>query len=849
VIKEEIKKLTAPKCPSYFDDSLVTPENLNKLNPKLTSSRPSASSVDKRLTKAKVQDIIEEASKKYDIPVSVIKAFITVESEGQEKYIQGTETCNSLGYCGPMQVGENACKDVGISTCNFNILKQGTDVRMGIMSGTAHLKDLKKSEGIDSNNPDIYSWAVAYNAGAGSMQEIKKAARKRLGLGNNYNLNYISWDKITIADVKKVVEEKKWPDDKAEEIWEYPYLIAKALSEQCEPSLTKVESGCQDKIYVPPIDYKVPKGTPNAPGQVTAPQTYAKSVGSSKAVSPLCFLDLTDVEMPLENNCYYSFNYEEIDAVCAEYNLPEIVYLAKKSPPIHQVSGGCIGAETTPGVDVDCKYFGDVSPRQTQDRVATTKVVIHHTAGSTAKSAVDSWIANGGASSAHYVIDNDGTIYYVIDESKGANHAGCKECDAGTVCSPECRSWPPPASNANSIGIEIVNTGYASDTYTAAQYTVVKDLVEDIADRHGITVNNDNVISHMEVTSGKWDPSPNFDWSQIGLPGHDTHADILGSCGGLQAYGYADTCEVAPSPAGGVVMEGNMEVIDEDYASTPTGYVPIVPPEVQSFLDSYRPKVDLSPLGKYEFKTGFTVQVNKKIDDPLKPVTDWFTETWNECNDDLAKCLDKKIDEFNDKPVEQAKFTIDFASELCEEKEIGFFYDVMEFFEDCFSNNMYGCACEFNLSKYYSSQDLFIKFDSDKASLWLRDEGINRIKQAEYVFAHGGLELDQSPYPYQELLLEFDEENYELKNSKLIGFEREDQNGIREGVSDLFDDYKIIQLTKKDADSKQSASFTNIPEDKLTKCLYKKDKFRLCAEPKEEFEEELFPVNLSLIHI
>ena len=75
------------------------------------------------------------------------------------------------------------------------------------------------------------------------------------------------------------------------------------------------------------------------------------------------------------------------------------------------------------------------------------------------------------------------------------------------------------ADNHNSIGIEIVNSGNEADDYTPAQYASLKRLLTDISrsDRQGIAINNDNVVAHYQISPVKWDPSPNFDWKQIGL--------------------------------------------------------------------------------------------------------------------------------------------------------------------------------------------------------------------------------------------------------------------------------------------------------------------------------------------
>ncbi len=142
-------------------------------------------------------------------------------------------------------------------------------------------------------------------------------------------------------------------------------------------------------------------------------------------------------------------------------------------------------------------------------------IILHHSATATA---VDTYNAlRGDKNSAHYIIDRDGTIYYAVDEKLSAQHAG---------------TW-----NSRSIGIEIVNTGYRNMQYTNEQYGSIKRLISDIVSRWPkIKYDDQHVLGHYQVsTDGKWDPSPNFDWSRIDLPNHLilTASNIIPS-----TYGY-----------------------------------------------------------------------------------------------------------------------------------------------------------------------------------------------------------------------------------------------------------------------------------------------------------------------
>ena len=181
-------------------------------------------------------------------------------------------------------------------------------------------------------------------------------------------------------------------------------------------------------------------------------------------------------------------------------------------------SSGVVDLETIPNVDYSTAYTLD--EYQTRDTSKVDKIILHHTGDSSARQTYTTLKSRG--LSVHYIIDRDGTIYYAVDEQYLAYHA--------------------KGYNTGSIGIEIVNTGYADMEYTEAQYESVKELIVDIASRWpNISVDNEHVLGHFEADDRgwKWDPSPNFDWSMIGLPDHPTSAYTQdGEKRDLSEYGY-----------------------------------------------------------------------------------------------------------------------------------------------------------------------------------------------------------------------------------------------------------------------------------------------------------------------
>lgn len=106
--------------------------------------------------------------------------------------------------------------------------------------------------------------------------------------------------------------------------------------------------------------------------------------------------------------------------------------------------------------------------------------------------------------SAHYVVAEDGRVFRLVDESRRAWHAGggvWRGCDD---------------LNSASVGIEIVNAGYAADgsrpPYPDVQVDAVIALCKDIMTRHEIR----QVIAHSDLApTRKIDPGEHFPWKRL----------------------------------------------------------------------------------------------------------------------------------------------------------------------------------------------------------------------------------------------------------------------------------------------------------------------------------------------
>ena len=87
------------------------------------------------------------------------------------------------------------------------------------------------------------------------------------------------------------------------------------------------------------------------------------------------------------------------------------------------------------------------SPNWNERKLPVTMVVLHYTGMETAQAALDRLCDPAAEVSAHYMIDEDGTVTGLVDEDKRAWHAGESFWRGQTNI------------NARSIGIEISNPG------------------------------------------------------------------------------------------------------------------------------------------------------------------------------------------------------------------------------------------------------------------------------------------------------------------------------------------------------------------------------------------------------
>ena len=173
------------------------------------------------------------------------------------------------------------------------------------------------------------------------------------------------------------------------------------------------------------------------------------------------------------------------------------------------------------------------------DGAPVDMLVLHYTGMRTAAAALDRLTDPGARVSAHYVVEEDGTVWRLVDERARAWHAGISAWRGETDI------------NGRSVGIELVNPGheFGYRPFPDAQMEAVIELAKGILERHPIPPRN--VVGHADIApSRKTDPGELFDWPRlaaagIGLwPADGQKAGAGGHARELGGIGY-DTADLA----------------------------------------------------------------------------------------------------------------------------------------------------------------------------------------------------------------------------------------------------------------------------------------------------------------
>lgn len=182
----------------------------------------------------------------------------------------------------------------------------------------------------------------------------------------------------------------------------------------------------------------------------------------------------------------------------------------------------------------DC-YFREETPK--------TRVVIHHTAGTSVEGALTHWANTIEREGCAYIISRKGEIFEVFNPKYWAFHTGLGEgYDRGSIgielvnVGPLMRreddkfywwpggakyakfgtEYPGPLQNIKHSGSIWRGFGYW-EAYTDEQYKSLSSLLEWLCQEFNIPFLRENIIGHSEIRITKTDPSPVFEWSRLGL--------------------------------------------------------------------------------------------------------------------------------------------------------------------------------------------------------------------------------------------------------------------------------------------------------------------------------------------
>jgi N-acetylmuramoyl-L-alanine amidase len=131
-------------------------------------------------------------------------------------------------------------------------------------------------------------------------------------------------------------------------------------------------------------------------------------------------------------------------------------------------------------------------------------LVLHYTGMKSGANALDRMCDPTAEVSAHYMIEEDGRIFQLVDEEMRAWHAG--------------KSYWRGHTNINqrSIGVELVNPGHELGyrDFPEVQIQSAIALCRNIVKRHAIPARN--VVGHSDIAPArKEDPGELFDWKRL----------------------------------------------------------------------------------------------------------------------------------------------------------------------------------------------------------------------------------------------------------------------------------------------------------------------------------------------
>jgi len=141
------------------------------------------------------------------------------------------------------------------------------------------------------------------------------------------------------------------------------------------------------------------------------------------------------------------------------------------------------------------------SPNHGERTLAVDMLMMHYTGMKSGAEALERLCDPEGQVSAHYLVEEDGRVFQLVEENLRACHAGVS-------------IWRGERdSNSRSIGIEIVNPGHewGYRAFPDTQINAVIKLSQQILSRHDIPARH--VVGHSDVAPArKTDPGELFPW-------------------------------------------------------------------------------------------------------------------------------------------------------------------------------------------------------------------------------------------------------------------------------------------------------------------------------------------------
>lgn len=164
--------------------------------------------------------------------------------------------------------------------------------------------------------------------------------------------------------------------------------------------------------------------------------------------------------------------------------------------------------ELTPDLTILRRQSPNCDTRPEPGGVFIDTLILHYTGMQTGQAAIERLCDREAKVSSHYVVEEDGTIWCLVDEAMRGYHAGISYWRGRR------------ALNDVSIGIEIVNPGHewGYRPFPAAQIAAVTALCRQILARHPIPPGH--VLGHSDIAPNrKQDPGELFPWRQLAEAG------------------------------------------------------------------------------------------------------------------------------------------------------------------------------------------------------------------------------------------------------------------------------------------------------------------------------------------